>query len=154
MHDLSCRMTLSGYSKGVEFHRQETAKILSKYLLTNKLNRKDYFAEIRNSKVVISPFGWGEINVPRDYEIALSGSILLKPDMSHLDTWPNIFTKDTVVQYKWDLSDLSELVEDIISNYNNYIDFAIRLQDQYKQYSYGKLGQDKFCDYFINMIKN
>ena len=74
--NLSCRMTLNGYSKGVEFHRQETAKILSEYLLTNKLIEKIFFSEIRNSKVVISPFGWGEINVPRDYEIALSGSII------------------------------------------------------------------------------
>jgi len=152
--NLSCRMALSGYSKGVEFHREETAKILSKYLLTNRLNRKDYFAEIRNSKVVISPFGWGEINTPRDYEVALSGSILLKPDISHIDTWPNIFNKETVVQYKWDLSDLSDLIDNIISNYKNYIHFAVNLQDQYKHYSYGKSGQDEFCDYFINMIKN
>ncbi len=152
--DLSCRMSLNGYSKGVEFHRKKTAKILNKYLKTNKLNRKDFFSEIRSSKVVISPFGWGEINVPRDYEVALSGSLLLKPDLSHLDTWPNIFNKDTVVQYKWDLSDLSEWVEKIINNYDDYINFAIRLQDQYKHYSYGKSGQDKFCEYFVRMIKN
>ena len=153
-HDLSCRMTLSGYSKGVKFHRQETAKILNKYLLTNKINRKDYFAEMRDSKVVISPFGWGEINTPRDYEVALSGSVLLKPDISHIDTWPNIFNEDTVVQYKWDLSDLSLLTEKIIDNYRDYIQYAIRLQDQYKHYSYGEDGQNEFCNYFINMIKN
>jgi len=80
--------------------------------------------------------------------------LLLKPDLSHLDTWPNIFNKDTVVQYKWDLSDLSEWVEKIINNYDDYINFAIRLQDQYKLYSYGKSGQDKFCEYFVRMIKN
>ena len=109
---------------------------------------------MRNSKVVISPFGWGEINVPRDYEVALSGSVLLKPDISHLDTWPNIFNKDTVVQYKWDLSDLSELVEKILNNYDDYIEFAIKLQDQYKYYSFGRLGEEKFCKYFVNMVKN
>ena len=152
--NLSCRMSLNGYSKGVEFHRKKTAKILSEYLLTNKLNRKDFFSEISNSKVVISPFGWGEINVPRDYEVALSGSLLLKPDLSHLETWPNIFNKDTVVQYKWDLSDLLEWVEKILENYQKYIGFAIRLQEQYKKYSYGKIGQEKFCEYFISMLKN
>ena len=55
---------------------------------------------------------------------------------------------------EWDLSDLSDLIDNIISNYKNYIHFAVNLQDQYKHYSYGKSGQDEFCDYFINMIKN
>lgn len=152
--DLSCRILLDGYSNGIDFHRKETAKILSNYVSTNKLSRKEYFSEMHNSKVVVSPFGWGEINVPRDYEVAHSGSVLLKPDLSHIDTWPNIFNKDTVVQYKWDLSDLSEWVEKIINNYDDYINFAIRLQDQYKHYSCGKSGQDKFCEYFARMIKN
>ncbi|MDB3938714.1 hypothetical protein N9369_01195 [Candidatus Pelagibacter sp.] len=152
--DLSCRILLEGYSNGIDFHRKETAKILSKYISTDKLSREDYFAEMQNSKVVVSPFGWGEINVPRDYEVALSGSVLLKPDISHIDTWPNIFNKDTVVQYKWDLSNLLELVEKIINNHDDYIDFAIRLQDQYKYYSFGRIGQEKFCEYFSNMIKN
>lgn len=152
--ELSCRILLDGYSNGIDFHRKETAKILNKYISTNKLNRSDYFSEMRNSKVVVSPFGWGEINVPRDYEVALSGSILLKPDISHLDTWPNIFNQDTVVQYKWDLSNLLELVEKILDNYDDYLQFAINLQDQYKYYSFGTLGQEKFCEYFTNMVKN
>ncbi len=152
--DLSCRISINGYSKGVEYHRQETAKILNNHLLTNKLSRKDYFSEIQNSKLVISPFGWGEINLPRDYEVALSGAVLFKPDISHIDTWPDIFNKDTVVQYKWDLSNLLELVEKTISNYDDYIQFAIRLQNQYKQFSFDEFGQEKFCEHFINILKN
>ena len=153
--DLSCRILSDGYrSKGISFHRKETAKILSKYISTNKLSRKDYFYEMRNSKVIVSPFGWGEINVPRDYEVALSGSVLLKPDMSHMDTWPNIFNKDTVVQYKWDLSNLLELVDKILDNYDDYLPFAIRLQDQFKHYSLDKSGQERFCEYFVNMVRN
>ena len=152
--DLSCRILLNGYSNGIDFHRKETARILSKYISTKKLSRKDYFAEMSNSKIVVSPFGWGEINVPRDYEVALSGSVLLKPDISHLSTWPDIFNKETVVQYNWDLSNLSELVEKILDNYDHYIEYAIRLQDQYKYYSFGRLGQEKFCEYFKNMVRN
>ena len=152
--DLSCRFLSDGYSSGIDFHRKETAKILNKFISTKKIDRKDYFAEMRNSKVVVSPFGWGEINVPRDYEVALSGSILLKPDVSHMDTWPDIFNKETVVQYKWDLSNLLEIVEKVIDNYDDYISFAIRLQDQYKDYSFGELGKERFCNYFINMLKN
>lgn len=150
---LSCRILLEGYSNGIDFHRNQTAKILKKYISTNKLDRKDYFEEMGNTKAVVSPFGWGEINVPRDYEIALSGAILIKPDISHINTWPNIFNEETVVQYKWDLSNLLETVEKVIDNYNHYIDFAIRLQDQYKYYSFGKLGEERFCQYFIKMVK-
>ena len=153
--DLSCRILSKGYrANGISFHRNETARILNKYISTNKLNRKEYFFEMRNSKVVVSPFGWGEINVPRDYEVALTGAILVKPDISHIDTWPNIFNKDTVVQYKWDLSNLLESIDKILDNYDDYIEFAIRLQDQYKKYSFGELGKEKFCEYFINMIRN
>ena len=78
---------------------------------------------------------------------------MLKPDISHLDTWPNIFNKDTVMQYKWDLSDLSELVEKILNNYDDYIEFAIKLQDQYKYYSFGRLGEEKFCKYLSTVKK-
>ncbi len=152
--DLSCRFLLNAYSNGINFHRNETAKIFNNDVSINKLSRKDYFSEMQNSKIVISPFGWGEINLPRDYEVALAGSVLFKPDISHIDTWPNIFNEDTVVQYKWDLSNLLELVEKTLNNYDDYIHFAIRLQNQYKQYSYEKFGQEKFCEYFINILKN
>ena len=152
--DLSCRIWTDGYSKGIAYHRKQTAKILSNYISTDKLNRHDYFSEMRNSKIVVSPFGWGELNVPRDYEVALSGSILLKPDISHIDTWPDIFNKNTVVQYKWDLSNLLETVQKVINNYEEYIVYAIKLQDQYKSYSFGKLGQEKFCNYFIKLMQD
>ena len=109
---------------------------------------------MRDSKVVVSPFGWGEINVPRDYEVALSGSILIKPDLSHLDTWPDIFNNNTVVQYKWDLSNLLETVENVLDNYKDYLEYAINLQDKFRYYSFGELGKEKFCNYFIKMVKN
>ena len=152
--DLSCRMSLEGYSNGIKFHRVETSKILANYLSTNKLNRDKYFDEICNSKVVISPFGWGEINVPRDYEAALAGSVLLKPEISHIETWPNIFNKQTVVQYNWDLSNLLDIVDDIIVNYHKYIEFAFNLQDQFRDFSLGVNGEEIFCNYFINLLKN
>jgi hypothetical protein len=151
--DVSCRMSLNGYSGGVEFHRQKTAKILKKYLSTSKLNRGAYFSEITKSKIVVSPFGWGEINTPRDYEVALSGAILLKPDISHIETWPNIFNEDTVVQYQWDLSDLKSKVHDITMHYDDYVQYAINLQKQYKDCVLGEIGQNKFCEYFITMIR-
>lgn len=151
--DLSCRMSLNGYSNGINFHRAETSKILANYLSTDKLNRDKYFDEICNSKVVVSPFGWGEINVPRDYEAALAGSVLLKPEILHIETWPNIFNKETVVQYNWDLSNLLDIVDDVLVNYKNYIEFAFNLQEQFRNFSFGENGEEIFCNYVFNLLK-
>ena len=54
----------------------------------------------------------------------------------------DIFNKNSVVQYKWDLSNLLETVQKVINNYEEYIVYAIKLQDQYKSHSFGKLGQE------------
>jgi hypothetical protein len=67
-----------------------------------------YLREMRSSKICVSPFGYGEI-CWRDFEAILCGCLLVKPDMSHIETWPNIFIPfQTYVPIKWDFSDLEE----------------------------------------------
>ena len=153
--DLSARMSVKSYSPTVSFQRHQTEIILASFNApSTKLCRKDYMAELAQSKVVISPFGWGELNAPRDYEVAMSGAVLLKPDISHLETWPPIFNKKTVVEYAWDFSDLQSKVEDIIKNYDDYVHYAIALQNQYKHYVVTDNGQDEFCQYFKNILEH
>ena len=36
---------------------------LQKRLPINKLDRRDYFNELKNSRIILSPFGWGEITL-------------------------------------------------------------------------------------------
>ena len=79
---------------------------------------------------------------------------MLKPEISHIETWPNIFNKQTVVQYKWDLSNLLDIVDDILVNYDKYIEFAFNLQDQFRDFSLGVNGEEIFCNYFINLLKH
>lgn len=75
------------------------------------VSRRQYLSELAKSKICFSPFGYGEV-CWRDYEAALYGALLLKPDMSHVRTDPEIFVKDeTYVSLSWDLSDLAEKVE-------------------------------------------
>ena len=65
---------------------------------------------MRSAKICVSPFGYGEICY-RDYEAALHGCLLFKPDMSHVRSEPDIFRPfDTYVPLKWDYSDLGEKV--------------------------------------------
>ncbi|MDA8791503.1 hypothetical protein N9M93_04055, partial [Candidatus Pelagibacter bacterium] len=71
-----------------------------------KLNKKNYINQIRLSKYVLSCYGWGEICY-RDWEAAINYSLILKPDMSNIDTWPNLYNSyKTYVPLLWDLSDL------------------------------------------------
>ena len=53
--------------------------------------------ELRQSKVVLSPFGRGEITL-KDFEVFLTGGMLLKPSMEHMDTWPNFYTDGVTYQ--------------------------------------------------------
>jgi len=90
----------------------------------DRISKSKYFKELQNTKVSISPFGFGEICY-RDFETFISGSILLKPSIDHLLTLPNLFLpNETYVSFAWDLSDLNEKVETIISNYNYYKEIA------------------------------
>ena len=71
---------------------------------------RTYMSELRQSKLCASPFGYGEL-CWRDMEAFLSGAVLLKPDMGHLDTLPNLYRPyETYVPVAWDFSDLDDAV--------------------------------------------
>jgi hypothetical protein len=79
--------------------------------LTGSVSQKAFNFEAAHSKIILSPFGWGELCL-RDYEAVLNGALLLKPDMSHLETWPDVFVPDeTYVSCDWDAADLVEKAE-------------------------------------------
>ena len=76
--------------------------------ITGMVDQTQYNRETACSRIVLSPFGWGELCL-RDFEAVRSGALLLKPDMSHLETWPDIFTDGlTCAAFKWDGSDVVE----------------------------------------------
>jgi hypothetical protein len=75
----------------------------------NRVAQDEYYAEMRSSKICVSPFGYGEL-CWRDFEAILCGCLLVKPDMSHIETLPDIFVPGvTYVPVKWDYSDLEEV---------------------------------------------
>jgi hypothetical protein len=72
------------------------------------VSARQYHEELLASKICFSPFGYGEV-CWRDFEAAFSGALLFKPDMSHVESSPNIFEAyKTYVPIRWDLSDLEE----------------------------------------------
>ena len=64
-------------------------------------------------------------NCFRELEAISYGSIVIKPDMSHIETWPDIYRAyETYIPCKWDWSDLEEVVHKVLSDYRRYIPIA------------------------------
>jgi hypothetical protein len=102
------------------------------FVTGNAIPKKKYLEELRRSKTCVSPFGWGEVCY-RDFEAILAGAMLIKPDMSHLETYPNIYQEDkTYIPLKWDMSDLKEKVSMVIENYSEYKNYVYQVQQLYK----------------------
>ncbi|MEX1236324.1 MAG: glycosyltransferase [Roseovarius sp.] len=111
-HDLHARIAVEGspwYSAMRRASDEAVARLDGVQTVTGFGIRHDRFLrELRASKVCFSPFGYGEV-CWRDYEAIMCGAALLKQDMSHVDTAPDIFIPDeTYVPVKWDLSDFEE----------------------------------------------
>lgn len=69
-----------------------------------------FMVEMARSKMCFSPFGYGEV-CWRDYESIAAGAVLLKQDMGHIQTAPDIFVPwETYVPLRWDLSDFEDSV--------------------------------------------
>lgn len=75
-----------------------------------------FLTEMRRSKICFSPFGYGEV-CWRDFEAVLSGAVVLKPDMNHIETDPDIFVAwKTYAPVAWDLSDFREVVDRLLAD--------------------------------------
>ena len=76
---------------------------------TDRVPQDKYYEEMLRTRICVSPFGFGEL-CWRDFEAILCGCLLVKPDMAHLRTTPDIFLPDECfVPVKWDYSDLEEV---------------------------------------------
>ena len=77
---------------------------------------RDYLRELASSRLCFSPFGYGEV-AWRDFEAFMCGSLLIKPDCSHLELEPNVFVAgETYLPVRWDLSDLESTVRSALAD--------------------------------------
>ncbi|WP_114752689.1 hypothetical protein [Pleomorphovibrio marinus] len=106
----------------------------SSIIVGGKISKSEYIKESQNSKVMISPYGWGEICF-RDFEAFIYGCLLIKPDMSHLETFPNLFLpNETYLPIDWNIIDLEESLDHVLSKYTEYINIAQYAQDRFVSY--------------------
>ena len=89
----------------------ELAKTRPDLFVYGKVPLDAYNRELRRSKLTFSPYGLGEVCF-RDFEAIINHSLLLKPDMDHIETWPAVYSRnETYIPLKWDGSDFIETVE-------------------------------------------
>ena len=150
--DVSCRMGLRYKYATVGYQRQRMAERLSRHRRTDRISKLAYVRELTRSKIVASPFGYSEINY-KDFEVFIAGGILLKPDMQHLETWPNLYIDgETFVAHRWDLSDVDEKIDGILSDYPTSIAIAEAAQNRYRAATCGSEGRSAFVDRFAGFV--
>ena len=92
-----------------------------------QLNAQKYMEYMRNSKIAISPWGWGEACY-RDYEAILSGCLLIKPNTDFVMSSCNIFEQKERIWTMPDFSDLSAKIIFSIDAFNS--SFENRLEQR------------------------
>ena len=114
--DVVCRTTIrSDWTLSLRtamIPRLEPLKTRYRILLpTAKVPPAQYYEEMRRSRICVSPLGYGEV-CWRDYEAILCGCLLVKPELSHLHSHPDVFVPGvTYVPVRWDYADLAEICE-------------------------------------------
>jgi len=150
--DITARPGLTHPRNFVIFHRELLMKKIKKFNIdTGFINHSAYYKELQNVKLCISPFGLGELSY-RDFETIICGALLIKPDMSHMKTWPDIYIENkTYVKCDWDFSDLEEKVKFLLSNPKIVHDIAKEAQRNYRYYLFGG-GRIDFCDRISEIV--
>ncbi|SHF39226.1 hypothetical protein [Flavisolibacter ginsengisoli] len=101
-------------------------------VIMGSISPRAYNREIKNVAAVLSPFGWGEICF-RDFEAIINNSVLIKPNMDHIETWPDVYKNyKTYIPVDWDGNNLTETIDCVLGNITNYIPIVQRAIHEYK----------------------
>jgi hypothetical protein len=157
--DIHCRMNVQEVNRFGQWYRLHRSLALENLIQLKdryqviasgeKISAKAHLKELRDSKICVSPFGYGEV-CKRDMEGIIAGCLLVKPSMEHLKTEPNLYKANaTYVPVRWDLSDLNEKCDYYLRNKNERENIIRNAEFAYKDY----FAQKKFLAK-INEIKD
>lgn len=165
LYDISCMFSWGDvdnyeYTKLTSSYYDDHRRNLLTILDSNKYNiikreqgiripQQQFYENMYNSKIVMAPIGYGEMAV-RDIEAASFGSILIKPDMSYINSFPFIYEdKKTYIACKYDWSDVEEKIDYVLSNYNELQPYLTEnLRNNYKTY----YSQESLVLYFYKQL--
>ena len=119
--------------------------------IPKQMSMQEYLNTMALNKIILSPHGYGEMN-PRDIEAISYGCIVIKPDMSYIDTNPNWYENDkTYIACKNDFSDLEEKIHYVLDNFDELQNTMI----PYARRQFTKLYQpENLAIYLHSMFKN
>lgn len=121
---------------------------------SKKVPYKDYVSEVKNSRSLISPFGWGEI-CGRDFEAFMYGAALIKMEMSHLVTFPNVYQDNiTYFPIRWDFSNFAAVLDYILTEKGKIeaLELARNGQSLYKEYLTSKKRKKEFVNHLMSQL--
>ena len=121
--DFISLMNTNIYRNSVAYQRKNLQKILINYdnknkIINNRYSKRDYYKTLRNSKVSVGAYGWGEVCY-REFEAIKCGVAFMTADMSNIETWPNIYHKNETYQpYDLDFKNFLDDLKNLINNVN------------------------------------
>jgi hypothetical protein len=110
-----------------------------------RVSQADYDRELRSARICVSPFGYGEI-CWRDFEAIMAGCLLVKPDMAHIRTAPDLFVPgETYVPVAWDYSDLETVCAPFLADEGARLTMVRRAQ--------ARLVEALSADWFVARVR-
>lgn len=149
---ISCRIGRSHRRKTILYQRNQLVELLEKHFKTDTtpIPINQYHRELQHTRLGVSPFGWGEIAY-RDFEIMLSGATLVKPNMSHLETWPPLYEENvTYIPFQWDMQNIVSIINEALLNDSLSL-IAIEAQKRYQKYLLN--NQSLFSKHIFQIIQ-
>ena len=149
---ISCRVGAGHTRETIASSRRKIRELLKDRLPSGKIGRWPYLKELQSSIAAVSPFGLGEISL-RDFECAVAGTAVIKQDMSHVDTWPNLWQKGrSYLPFAWDFSDFEEKIAYACDHAEEMAQLASCAQSRYRHILRSEEGQEEFIERFIRIV--
>jgi len=113
---------------------------------TGKIDKEKYMQVLYNSKLCISPFGYGEVNI-REVECLVTGTPIIKPNINCVKSTPFVYGEGFNVDCDSNYSNIKEVVDFALSNYSYMLELLNHQREVFVH---------KSSDYYIvnHVIKN
>ena len=90
----------------------------------------------------------------KDFETFSLGALLVKPDMSHLSTFPDFYKAgDTYISVDWRLDNLREGIQEVLAHYEDYLGIAAEGQRILRYYSEEISGRHEFVEHVVQILQ-
>jgi hypothetical protein len=154
-YDLSAMFSVGRYFRDSVAYQRRLALTKVKELPGNvfigKVPRGEFVSTLRNSKIILSCFGNGEVCY-REHEAWIAGAAVIMPDMSHLRTWPDRYRDgDTYKAIDWDVEGLPAAFEQLMADRALRERLAANGQATLRQ-MFSDAGLDAFASRFESLV--